>query len=416
MFRPGFARITRVLALPIAALMNPAVGAEPLSLDEAVTLALENQPLLLARAAEARAAREAAVAESQLPDPRLEGGVTDLTIEGADRFNVRDEAATQFMLGLSQSFPRGRTRHWKGARGRAQADQLDAQREMRARQVRRDTALAWLDAWKAERAADVARRAVRESELELQATELAYTAGRARQADVLAARVALGRMRDEADDFDQQAWHGRSELSRWIGEASERPLGATLPAWPPPPALDQILDALRSHPHLLAEGREVEVARAEVELARQGYKPEIDVTVGYGYRPEFTDYASLTIGMDLPVFTGKRQDRALAAKLAAAEGAEQMREDGLREHAAEARLNLVDWTRLQQRLARFDAEILPHSTQRVDAALASWRAGTGTLAAVLDARRAALEHQLKKLELELDAARHRVNLLYLAGA
>ena len=54
--------------------------------------------------------------------------------------------------------------------------------------------------------------------------------------------------------------------------------------------------------------------------------------------------------------------------------------------------------------------------QRTAAALASWQAGQGTLLAVLDARRIALENRLKRLELEADAARHRVNLLYFAGA
>src|SRR2546426_894688 len=68
---------------------TPARSGEPgvaLELPEAQALALTRQPLLEAQAAAVQSARESAVAAAQLPDPKLAVGVTDLPIDGPDRY------------------------------------------------------------------------------------------------------------------------------------------------------------------------------------------------------------------------------------------------------------------------------------------------------------------------------------------
>jgi outer membrane protein TolC len=125
---------------------------------------------------------------------------------------------------------------------------------------------------------------------------------------------------------------------------------------------------------------------------------------------------NLQFAVDLPVFTANRQDRSLLAKRAELERAEALRDDDYRQHAAELRLNYGDWTRIAERLARFDEAILPESRARIEAARLAWASGSGTLAAVLDARRAALEAELRRLELETDRAKHALALRYLAGS
>ena len=386
-----------------------------LELEETQTLAVAQQPLLQAQEAAVRAARESAVAAAQLPDPRLTAGVSDLTVNGPDRYTLQNESDTQLTVGVMQEFPRGGKRRLRGERAQREADVAEQSLLASRMQIRRDAGLAWLEVWKTEQALELVRASEREAQLQLQAAEIAYSSGRATQAEVLAARVALGLVQDESANLRQQSAHYRNSLSRWIGEAAFRPLCPDLPSWGPPPEITSVLERLSTHPHLNAEARRVDLAAADVALARQAYKPDWNVELGYGYRPNFTDYVNLKFGMDLPLFTGQRQDRALAAKLAEQDQAEQLRDDQLRQHAAEARLNNADWQLLQERLKRYDTAILPQGEQRIGAALAAWQSGQGTLTAVLDARRMALENRLKRLELELDTAKHRVNLQYLAG-
>ena len=66
-------------------------------------------------------------------------------------------------------------------------------------------------------------------------------------------------------------------------------------------------------------------------------------------------------------------------------------------------------------MKQFDNDILPKSRQRIDSALATWQSGQGGLMSVLDARRMALDNEMKRLELLADAAKRQINLQYYAG-
>ena len=77
-------------------------------------------------------------------------------------------------------------------------------------------------------------------------------------------------------------------------------------------------------------------------------------------------------------------------------------------------MNADDWQRLQARLRRYDDSLLPQSRARIEAALVAYGAGSGLLKDVLDARRMALELAMQKLDLQLDSAKHQVQLRYFA--
>lgn len=408
----------KLLYLPLFAVLSANAQSAPdtaLTLPEAARLAVERQPMLEAQAAAVRAARENAVAGAQLPDPELRLGVRDLPVNTEDRYSLSRDSDTQIMVGVMQKFPAGASRRLRGEMGQREAEMAEQELVATRLLIRRDAALAWIEAWKPNQALAFTQEAVREAELQVRAVEIAYTANRATQADVLAARVALSLLRDEAEKQAQDTQHARSQLSRWIGDAAYRPLDPEAPASDAPLPLDQLMARLRSHPHLSAYAKAVEVADADVELAKQSYRPGWWVELGYGYRTEFSEMATLQVGVDLPVFTRNRQDRGVAAKLAIQERAAQLRDDQVRQQEAQARLNSADWSLLHRRLKRFDTEILPQSEQRTAAALAAWQSGQGTLLGILEARRMTLENRIKRLELEADAQKHRINLAYLAG-
>ena len=91
-----------------------------------------------------------------------------------------------------------------------------------------------------------------------------------------------------------------------------------------------------------AQTASVEAAQAALDLAREDYKPDFSVMAGYGYRPNFADYANLTFEIGLPFFTANRQDRGVASATASAEQMRQLREDWLKQHRAEISLNTAD--------------------------------------------------------------------------
>lgn len=398
------------LAMPALAQVDTGIA---LDFDEAAQLAVQRQPLLEAQAAQARAARERSVSAAQLPDPMLTGGLADLTMTGRDRFTLRTESDTQFMVGVKQAFPGGDKRSLRGMQGLRDAERLDAELAEQRRMIRREAALAWLDVWKAVEAQAVVRSSQKEAQRQLDAVDIAFRSGRGQQADLLAARVSLELLADQHANLQQQEWHARNQLRRWIGDEADRVLCPDLPAFTAPDEA-RLLAHLATHPHVTAQTKAVEAAQAGLELAREAYKPDWSVQVGYGYRPEYADYASVNFEVGLPVFRRDRQDREVAAQAATVEAAAALREDWLRQHRATIRLNAQDWQRLQQRIARYDEVILPDAAKRTESALASYAAGSGALVPVLDARRSLQDIRMQRLDLLIDATRHQINLQYLA--
>src|SRR5581483_739602 len=263
-----------------------------LDLDETVRLALDRQPLIEAQTAATRAARESAVAAAQLPDPILSGGVTDLTVTGADRYTLRDESDTQFIVGVKQQFPGGHKRALRGERGEREAEKAEAELAEQRRMVRRDAALAWLDVWKAVEAQSIVKVAEKEAQRQLDAVDAAYRSGRGSQSDLLGARIAVELLADQHSSLEQEEWHARNQLRRWIGDDADRLICPDLPTYAAPDR-ERVLAHLEHHPHVAAQSKAVESAQADLALAKEDYKPDWAVQLGYGYRPAFADYASL---------------------------------------------------------------------------------------------------------------------------
>jgi cobalt-zinc-cadmium efflux system outer membrane protein len=420
LLRRAWARHLGTIGVALGAAWIATVAAEaapagaPLSLDEAARLAVTGQPLLEAQDQSVRAARAAAIAAAQLPDPMLVGGVVDVMLGGPEAYSLTGDGETQVMLGVKQMVPGGGERRLMGERGQAEAARMTAELNEQQRMVRREAALAWVEVWKAIRGQQLLASAIVEAERQRDVADIAYRAGRAGQADLLGSRVGVELLNDQLAGMAQEEWHARNQLRRWIGDSAERPLALTLPAWRAPDEA-VLLQQLERHPHVTAQDAAVRTAQAEVALARADYVPDWAVELAYGYRPDLTDMATLKFEIGLPVFRRNRQDRVVESRNAEMERARSLREDWLRQHRAEVRLNLADWNRLQDRFRRYDDAILPQAQQRLEAALAAYATGSGMLMPVIDARRSLLEIRMQRLALEADAAQHQVQLQYFAS-
>lgn len=417
--RRARARHLSALALVLALVPLPPraqlSGGVALELPEAANLAVGSQPLLQGLEAQTRAARESAVAARQLPDPQLLTGVADLPINTGDAGSITRDSGTQIQVGLVQEFPLAEKRQLRGELSEREAARLDAEHILAEHTIRRDASLAWLELWRYDQMLSLTRANLREAETQMQAVEIALKTGTATQAEFLAARQEADRLRDDVAGAEQNIAHARNALSRWIGEAAQRPVCPDLPDVPALPSLAVTLERVTLHPLLAGAAAQVAAAQTGAELAQAAYKPDWRVEMGYGYRPAFSEMVMLQVGVDLPVFTGNRQDRSLAAALAQKDAAEFAVEDAGRQLASEARLNHHDFERLARRLKDYDQTLLPQSENRITAALAGWRSGRGALREVLDARRAALEIQMAKLDLQLDLAKHYIQLTYLGA-
>jgi len=157
----------------------------------------------------------------------------------------------------------------------------------------------------------------------------------------------------------------------------------------------------------------VALAEADVRVARENRKPDVSVELMYSQRgPGFPNMVSLNFSMPLPWDRPQRQDRELAAQLAKLDQARAEQEDMLRSYQAELRAGLAAWQANLDRLHRYDSELIPLARQQIDAAMAGYKAATGNLPRVLEARRMAVDTQMERQRVALETARAWATLNY----
>jgi len=387
-------------------------AASPLTMQEAAHLAAVEQPLLTGREAKIRAEEQQAVAAAQLPDPQLSGGLKELPIDTSEALSTRRDNFTEFTIGLSQDFPRAEKRRLQSARKQLDADADRAALDNEKRMVRRDASLAWLDVYETQQGLKLAQRLADEAILQVQSLEKDYRNGKASQADWFAAKTDAGLAADKAHDWLHHELRMREGLARWIGDDAHRLIAESLGTSRPLSPLAGLIADADHHPVIGNLDKQIEASATEVALARQSYKPDYSVEVYYAYRRDFADFIGVQFKVGLPYFTKNRQDRGLEASLEQSRASKDRKQDLLRELHAQVNQDYVDQRHYQERVADFDASIIPDAEHRVEAARSAYQSGRGTFDAVLLARRSLLDVQLQRLALASEAARAQVRLEY----
>jgi cobalt-zinc-cadmium efflux system outer membrane protein len=389
------------------------VAPRHLGLEETATLAVRQQPQLLAQQAAVAALKESAAAAGELPDPRLNLGMANLPV---DTFSFTKESMTQAVIGVNQMFPGGNKRQLATARARQEAALENQALAALSLRIARDAQLAWLDAYLPSASQDLVKSVETEYQRQVEWSQVAYKANKLSQEETLALRGMLEATRDRQAELQRLQSNAQAGLARWIGDAARRPL-EVLPESVPPLPLAALIGQLDQHPELTSLREAVTLARSEVALAKEAFKPDWSVDLSYGVRgSKQVDMISLVVGVDLPVFTANRQDKRLAARLAEVDRAEQLLADRRLALKAELEAAYADWQSADARIARYEQEILPLANRRVESALAAYGSARAGYDRVLEARRGETETRLQWLALQVARAKALAQIRYFSAA
>lgn len=404
------------MASPVLPLASQWTGAQStgLTLEQAVSLAIERAPQLQADSAATESAQAQLVSAGRLPDPELVLGVDNLPATGEDAGSFGRDFMTMRKVGVMQTFPNGR----KLASQRERAAAVVAVAQSRSLQTRQETAQAVAIAWIDLQAAGLVQQKLQqlqpEIELQAEAARTALANGRGSTLDALTARSAVSDLEDRLIEADREVRLRRAELARWIGEDAARPL-APMPALRElPVAREKLLASLHQHASLLAFDAQRALAQSEIDLARAEKRPDWSAELAYAKRgAAFSDMVSLEFRVGLPLFGGNRQDPMIRAKRAELSELEARREAELRMHKSEVVAVLAAWDAARERIALYERERLPLARERSQTALAGFRAGRVELTQVLASHVDEIEVQRSYAELVRQLGQAWVFLRYL---
>lgn len=376
--------------LVLFALLTAATGGEenavspsPTTLMELVSVALVNNPNLLAAQARWEAMKNKPSQAGALANPMF-------AFRGMDRTDGGDfPDANEKRYEVEQSFP------WFGKRG---LQRQAAEKEAEAMQyeyetMTRDTVMEVKETYYELRSLRQVLRITREEADALQRLETLaqslYAVGQSGQQDALKAQAETTLLKPRILELEAQINALKSKLNVLLGRPANEPIEVADP--PDFPQVSEDAEALRriaeTRPEI--EQAKANLARSQIERRLMGWERFPDYRLGAEYRTfrnEDSSMAMFMVGMDLPIWQSKYRagikaaDRMAASSEAALEAARKQAELD----AQQAHFNVKS---ARETLNLYRSALIPQAQTRFDASEASYRAGAVSFLDLLDSER-----------------------------
>jgi outer membrane protein TolC len=387
LLRAAAAALAALLAAPARG--EPPVPAPPADpvLARLVGESLAARPELRQAEAAARAERERVPQAGALPDPVLSLGIQN---DGFEEIAIGTAESSYWQVMLSQGLP------WPGKRGlrtdvaRLSASLADAGVARARLSTEADVRRSYVDLLLArDRLALLGRLEA----LWLKSASVArtrYETGEGAQSDVLRAQLEANRLRQRRWALEAQERAAVQALNRLRGRPLDEPVATAagvrdlgVPALPDADAA--VADAVDRSPELAQARAAAARAGRQVALARRERFPDLAVSAGVMPRGGLDPMWQAGLSVGLPVWSSRKQGRAVAESAARAEadlrGAEAV-EQVLRLRVADRRSALAA---LLDTIRLFREGLLVQSQATADSTLAQYRVGKVTFASVLEA-------------------------------
>ncbi len=358
-------------------------AAEVLLLDKAVAEALASNPSLASIAARATALAAIPSQVAALPDPVLSANIANLPL---DSFSFSQEGMTQVQLGINQALPYPGKLALRSQVAHQEAAAVGADVVERQLQLVRDVKTVWWNLFYLDRALEViARNQVLLAQF-VNVAETRYTVGRGLQQDILLAQLELSKLSDNAIRVQNKRDNEVVRLNILMARSATNPIllpvvvNQTLLRLMSTATLQQRAEFAR--PSLSAQAKRLGAARSRVNLAQKEYAPDFKVGALYGLRsgnnPDGSsraDFGSIRFSMNLPLYTGSKQDRMVDQRNAERMAQKYRLHDQRNQVAAQVQKAVIDYQRAGERTQLFQQEIIPQARQTVDAMLAGYQVG-----------------------------------------
>lgn len=391
---------------------------ENLTIEQAIALAVEQDPWLTGSILRQDALSAEAVAAGTYPDPKVSINIANIA---ADSFRFDQEPMTQFKVGVSQALPRGDTRRLKRQKLRRLSEQYPLLREDRIAKLRVQVGTLWLEAYRAAQTIRLIEKdkALFEHLVDVAESSYASAFGKSRQTDLIRAQLELTRLQERLIALSEHKDMAQNKLSEWLPQHEGVRLYQVATGLPRltlarADLVDgtvnekKLLSQFKNHPSIIALDKQIAAGDSAIDLAEQGYKPQWGVNAAYGYRDadpagnERADLFSVGISFDLPLFTENRQDQSIQSARAKMNALKTDKAIALRQLLAGFKSSSARLKRLDERQEIFNQRLLLQMHEQAEAALTAYTNDDGDFAEVVRARIAELNARIDAFNIQVD--------------
>jgi len=374
--------LSLVLAIDIAYAGEQLVG-KVLPVQEAVEIAIRDNPNLAEMQARYEALAEVPSQVGALPDPMVNLNAMNFPTDTYDRFQ---EPMTQLQIGFSQEIP------FPGKLGlKEEAAEYDAQAagysvdEVRLQLVK-NVKTKWWQLYYLDRAletVDTNQSLLRQF---ITVAKTKYETGMGLQQDVLLSQLELSKLMDR----DIQLRSIRRNQAIQLNILMDRPANneLVLPgqvAKEMPALVDEDAMYLRAElnrPLLRQMETQVNAAQSRLDLAKRDYYPDFKLGMTYGDRTGDnplprgdvrSDFVSVMVGVKIPLYAGRKQSKAVSQKNAELQKNRYALLDKKGVVMGAISSAVTDYDRAKQQFSLFGSGIVPQAQQTVKSMLAGYQ-------------------------------------------
>lgn len=242
------------------------------------------------------------------PDPVLKASLTNMPVDGPDRFSLTRDFMTMRSIGLMQEFTRSDKRVARAARFAREADVAVAARLLALVELRRAAAMGPAGSGTIWNVCATSRPSCDAKPFCRSRWQTPPTWGS--QADIFAARSAVARIDNEMLQTTRQITTAQTRLARWVGAAADQPLAAA-------PSVDQLqlglgdlMTRMEEHPRIVWLHQQEAAAAAQSDVARSERRADWSLELMYSQRgPAYSNMVSVNLSVPLQWDRAQRQDR-----------------------------------------------------------------------------------------------------------
>jgi len=395
------------------------VNAQALNLQQAEQLAIQSDPSIESFKASSLSFTETSVADDTLPDPKLRLGAVNVPV---DSFDLQQEQMTQVKIGVQQNFPRGDVLAIKQQQSQFLSRAALSMADDAQLKILRDVRENYLNLFYEVSAYKIIRETRKLFSELVKITESNYAAGRVNQQDVVLAGLELARLDDRSTKIQAREESYRATLAQWIGEVAWNEINSDFPGLPALPQEVDLNQVIPKHPLIRAESAKINASKQMTEMARQEYKPGWSLLLDYGFRSgnnpdgsERADFATAIVSLDVPLFTGSRQDKTVSASEKKISAARYSKDDQLRKLKQLYEKNKHLWLRLGDREQLYKNSLLTAAKNNTKASLNAYQSGVSEFNTLMRAQITELDVRLEDLRVRVDRAAAQARILYITG-
>ncbi|WP_368737160.1 TolC family protein [Vibrio marinisediminis] len=351
------------------------------TLQQIINIALEQDASRAQLMAQSQATLSSGQAKATLMDPTIKLGFSGIPV---DSFRLDQDPMSNVSLGIMQKFDRGDTIELQSNQAHYQSHAVERQASAREREVIATVTTVWIELGYNQKTYAILQQQKQWLSQLVESLSANYALGLTESQDVISTQLKVSQLEQKLVANLQMQQKLRAQLSEWLGhewlQNNTQLVASNQLNWS---SLDENVNELADpqmrytllmqHPIIQSIDASVESAKTQVAIAEEAYAPQFGLEVMYAHREANNmrgepapDMVSAYLTMDIPLFTGNKQDKALEAAQYQVGASQSQRDAWLSRLEAQLSVLLSDREHTQQRIQRFHDTLLKQAQAQLD--------------------------------------------------